>query len=118
MSRWFQIFLIATLGIALGLLYGWVIAPVEYIDTTPDTLHPQYRADYALMVAESYQSDENLDLAARRLALLGSAHPAEIAAETLDYAQSNDFPTTDLEKLENLIRDLTPWQPTLGDSTQ
>ncbi len=61
-----------------GLLYGWVIDPVDFVDLTPDTLRADYRADYILMVAEAYQSENDLDLAARRLAIFGSDPPAEI----------------------------------------
>jgi hypothetical protein len=60
------------LGIATGLLYGWVIDPLEYIDLTPDTLRPGYRSDYVLVVAEVYQAEQNAELAARRLAILGN----------------------------------------------
>ena len=91
MPRWIQTLLLALLGLATGLIYGWNIAPVEYIDTTPDTLRTDYRADYALMVAEAYESEHNLDLAARQLALLDSDHPTEIAAQALEFAQTSNF---------------------------
>ena len=48
-----NILLVLLLGIALGLLVGWVLVPIQYVDTTPDTLRGDYRADYVLMVAES-----------------------------------------------------------------
>ncbi len=116
MSRWIQALIAAALGIAAGLIYGWNIAPVEYIDTTPDTLRADYRSDYALMVAETYENEGNLDFAARQLALLGSDHPAEIIAQSLEFAQASDFSTTDIERLQNLMQDLKPWQPDLGDT--
>ena len=46
MSRWTLPLLALLIGIALGLVYGWIISPVEYVDTTPDTLRADYRADY------------------------------------------------------------------------
>lgn len=115
MPRWIQTLLIAVLGLVAGLIYGWNIAPVEYVDTTPDTLHAEYRSDYVLMVAEAYQSEGNLELAARRLALLGSAHPAEIAAKALAHIQENDPTETDVERLKKLIEDIKPWQPSLEE---
>ena len=51
MLRWFLFFLSIALGLAAGLYYGWVINPVEYVNTTPDTLRVDYQADYVLMVA-------------------------------------------------------------------
>ncbi len=111
MSRWLQALLIAILGLGAGLFYGWRVAPVEYVDTTPDTLHPQYKSEYTLMVAETYQDTKDLDLAARQLALLGSAHPAEIIQEALDY---NNFTEEEIEKLTTLLDEIEAWQPALA----
>jgi hypothetical protein len=38
---------------ARGLLYGWMVNPVRYVNTTPDTLRADYQLDYVLMVAEA-----------------------------------------------------------------
>ena len=115
MSRWIQTLLALVLGLAFGLFYGWKIAPVEYIDLAPNTLHANYRAEYILMVAESYQSEKDLDLAARRLALLGSAHPAEIIAENLE---EGGYTNEEIELLEELQREIRTWQPSLAESAQ
>ena len=115
MSRWHQILLVALLGLAAGLFYGWRVAPVEYVDLAPNTLHADYRAEYILMVAESYQSEKDLDLAARRLALLSSAHPVEIIAESLD---ESDYTKNEIELLEELQREIRTWQPSLAEAAQ
>ena len=115
MPRWIQILLITILGLAAGLFYGWRIAPVEYIDLAPNTLHANYRAEYALMVAEAYQNDADLNLAARRLALLGSAHPAEIITEHLD---TSDYTQAEEEILKALLNQIRAWQPSLAESPQ
>ena len=57
------------------MFYGWVANPVRYVDTTPDSLRSDYKADYTLMVAEVYQQEQNIGLAARRLGLLGDESP-------------------------------------------
>ena len=58
-SRWI-LFIIAILaGAGLGLLYGWVINPVDYVDTAPDTLRIDYKTDFVLMVAEAYQGESD-----------------------------------------------------------
>ncbi len=62
----------AIIGIGIGLTYGWVINPVVYTDVTPDALRADYRADYVLMVAEAYQSDQNPETAARRIAMIAT----------------------------------------------
>ena len=65
MKKWLWVTLALAAGIGLGLLYGWVIDPVDFVDLTPETLRADYRADYILMVAEAYDSEHDLDLAAR-----------------------------------------------------
>ncbi len=68
----FVVFLLAIfIGLLAGIYYGWVANPVRYVDTSPDALRYDYKADYVLMVAEIYQQEDNISLAAHRLALLG-----------------------------------------------
>ena len=114
MSRWLQAFLIALIGLAAGLFYGWRVAPVEYINTTPDTLDQNYKNEYALMVAEAYQSHTDLDLSARQLALLGSAHPAEIIQTCLDAEIYND---EEQALVKAFLDEIETWQPSLGEAT-
>ena len=76
MPRWVSILLATLLGIVIGLLYGWVIDPVQFTDITPDALRIDYKTDYVLMVAEAYQTEQKEEVAARRLAILGSQSPA------------------------------------------
>ncbi len=94
------------IGISLGLLYGWAIDPVEFIDTTPETLRADYRADYVLMTAEIYNSDGNLSLAAQRLAVLGSQPPAEIAAQGYQSALEFKFSDADIALIQRLMSSL------------
>ena len=113
MPRWIQALLTLILGLIIGLIYGWKIAPVEYIDLAPNTLHAEYRTEYILMVAEAYQSENDLDLAARRLALLGSAAPAEIIAESLE---NGDYTQNESKIIKKLLGEIQTWQPTLTES--
>ncbi len=110
MSRWTLPLLALFIGIALGLIYGWGIAPVKYVDTTPDTLRADYRADYVLMVAEVYQSEQNPDLAVRRLAVLGSQPPGEIASQALDDARQIGYSEADLALMQKLTTTMQAWQ--------
>ena len=114
MSRWLQILLIAIFGLVAGLIYGWYVAPVEYVNTTPDTLHQSYKNEYTLMVAETYLAQRDPELAARQLALLGSAHPAEIIQTSLDSAEYSD---EELERVNALLDEMEAWQPSLGESS-
>lgn len=72
------------LGIALGLLYAWVIDPVEWVDGVPAQLREDLRADYLRMVIESYGVDEDGETALRRYGELG-----EFGGDTLQYVGAN-----------------------------
>lgn len=110
MSRWILPLLALVIGISLGLYYGWVVSPVQYVDTAPDTLRADYRADYVLMVAETYQMEMDPDLAVRRLAVLGSQAPGEIASQSLDYAREIGYSADDLALMQKLTIAMQAWQ--------
>jgi hypothetical protein len=70
----FMVALLVVLGLiagaALGLLFGWVIMPVEYVDTEIADLAPEYKDDYIQLVAAAYYADGDLESAQARLAEL------------------------------------------------
>jgi hypothetical protein len=104
------------LGIAAGLIYGWTLRPVEYINTSPDSLRADYRTDYVLMVAEAYAGDDDIELAQIRLAALGPQRPLDTVIEAIDYAVDHDFAREGLETLNQLaiaLRELSP-APEIG----
>jgi hypothetical protein len=113
-SRWLRFILAIAAGIGLGLFIGWVVSPVRYVDTTPDSLSPDYQTDYVLMVAEAYHADGNLEQATQRLAVLGNQPPLQIAQQALSYAIGSNFPSSDVTLLSQLMQSLqtaaaTPW---------
>jgi hypothetical protein len=114
--RILKLILPLAIGIAFGLLYGWVIDPVEYVDITPEILRADFRADYVLMVAEAYQAEENSELAARRLAILGADSPIQIEASTLDYARQQSFTSDEQSLLQDLLSAMQTYQPSAGES--
>ncbi len=67
-------------GLGLGLLYTWVISPVQYVDTAPVSLRDDYKADYLKLAAEAYVVDGDVERARLRVAALGEADPARAAA--------------------------------------
>ncbi len=111
MPRWLPLIIAIILGIALGLLYGWVISPVQFVDTTPASLRADYRTDYVLMIAEVYHADRNADLATRRLAIFGSDSPATIAAQALQYAEQVGYSSNDVSLLQELTTAMQAIQP-------
>jgi hypothetical protein len=96
-------------GIALGLIYGWVVDPVDFFDLTPDTLRADYKTDYVLMTAEAYRFEQDPGLAARRLAIFGSQSPYAIAAQGLEYARTNGFADSDIALIQELVTALQAW---------
>ena len=111
MPRWLYSVIAIVIGIGLGLFYGWVVSPVQFVDTTPASMRADYRADYVLMIAEAYHADQNTDLAVRRLAVFGSNSPAEIAAQALQTAQNIGYSANDISLLQELTRALQAYQP-------
>lgn len=108
-SLWIFIVLALLAGIGIGIAYGWYIDPVDYFDTTPDTLRTDYKADYALMTAEAYQVERDPGLAARRLAIFGTKSSSAIAADGLAYARSNGFSDSEVAIMQELVIALQAW---------
>ena len=111
MPRWLYSVIALVIGLGLGLLYGWKINPVQFVDTTPASLRADYRADYVLMIAEAFDADQNTDLAIRRLAILGSDSPADIASQALQTGQTIGYSAEDISLLQELTRALQAYQP-------
>jgi hypothetical protein len=102
MRRWIRFITAILIGAGLGLAYGWLVSPVRYVDTSPDSLRIDYRTDYILMVAEAYQSDNDLALAMRRLARLGAQAPNEMVLQAIDFAQEQGYNDADILRLQDL----------------
>jgi hypothetical protein len=58
-------------GLVLGLLVGWVIAPVKFVDATPAYLRADLQEDYLRMAIDSFRLNPNPDLAYQRWQSLG-----------------------------------------------
>ena len=97
---WF--FIMIAIGLAGGLAYGWVLNPVKYVDTSPETLRADYKTDYVLMVAEIYKSDHDLSAADHRLALLGSQAASQTVNSAILTAQQMGYSTQDLQTMITL----------------
>jgi hypothetical protein len=105
-KRLILFFVMIAAGLAFGLLYGWVINPVKYEDTSPSMLHGDYKADYILMVAEIYNHDKNLAQATTRLTLLGTLSPERIVASAILTARERRYAAQDLDLMEKLAQAL------------
>lgn len=67
-------------GLMLGLLIGWVIAPVNFVDATPSYLRADLQEDYLRMAIDSFRLNQSPDLAVQRWQNLGLGAPAAFDA--------------------------------------
>ena len=93
MKRALQVLAGLAVGLGLALLYTWVISPVQYGDTAPNSLRADYRSAYAQLAARAFAVDGDLGRARTRLALLGLSNPAQ-AVTALIQAQAGDDPAS------------------------
>ena len=98
-------------GAALGLYYGYVISPVQYTNTDPDSLRQADKDDYILMTAASYATDNDLAAVRERLATLGFKEAGPAVAETTERYIKAGLPAADLRRLVLLaiaLKTVTP----------
>jgi hypothetical protein len=55
-------------GIAIGLVLGWIVWPVEFVGSSIADLAPEQKDEYMFLVASAYASDGSLEKAQERLA--------------------------------------------------
>jgi hypothetical protein len=114
MRRWLWILLGLAAGVGVGLLIGWVVAPVQYYDTVPAQLHPVYQREYVRLVAFTYAVTGDLDVAAARLARLNPAAPlAPLQTLTEDMISEEASPAI-IRPLARLAEDLDAATPVMA----
>lgn len=77
-----HIILSLLIGLGVGLAYSWFLSPVTYVDASPSILRADFKDQYRIVIAASYQSNQDLARARARLNLLGDVDPiAELSAQ-------------------------------------
>jgi hypothetical protein len=74
------------IGLALGLLFSWVIQPVQYLDTSPDSLKGIYQDQYRAVIAAAFEANQDMVRAKARLELLGDEDIVQAVAEQAQRA--------------------------------
>ncbi len=69
------------LGIILGILFAWIISPVKYVDTAPESLKDEFKDQYRVLIASAYVANGDLVRAKARLALLDEVDIYLVVAE-------------------------------------
>ena len=75
-------------GLVLGLIFAWVVWPVEWTNATPAQLDPAYQEIYVKMTAELYSLNGNAEMVEQALSGWGGDVVAcELASTTADSAE-------------------------------
>lgn len=69
------IILALLVGLGLGLAYSWLISPVTYVDADPAILRADFKDQYRIVIAASYNASHDLARARARLELLSNTDP-------------------------------------------
>ena len=102
MRRWLFFALGFAIGLAGGLYYAWLISPVEYVETAPDSLRPDFRADYLGLIASAYASGGDLVRARTRLALFPDLDPVNELAALAQQRLAGGFAESEARALSEL----------------
>jgi hypothetical protein len=90
------------LGVAMGLVYSWVVSPVRYIDAPPSALRADYKDDYRVLVASAYLYSSDLVRAEDRLAQLKDDESAQTLAIQAQRALAEGRPEAEVRALNSL----------------
>ena len=94
------------LGLGLGLLISWVIAPTEYTDTSPALLRSDFKDGYRALIASAYASTDNLDRAKDRLTTLNDPNPIAALESQAQRSLAEGKTSASLDALALLAADL------------
>jgi hypothetical protein len=89
----------AVIGVALGLIYSWVISPVEYVDAPPYALRADFKDEYRALVAAAYLYSNDLLRAKDRLAQLKDEESAQTVAMQAQRALAEGHPEGEVKAL-------------------
>jgi len=95
-------------GLVLGLLIGWVVAPVQFVDATPAYLRADLQEDYLRMAIDSFRLDPNPDIAVQRWQNLGTG--AQQAYNAIQTNPKNTDPNI-IKAYGDLITSVLASQP-------
>lgn len=65
------------IGVGLGLVYSWVISPLQVVDAAPIALRADFKDQYRSAIAAAYAANSDLTRAQARLSLLNDSDPVE-----------------------------------------
>ncbi len=69
--KWVLPLVAAVIGVAIGMVYAWVINPVQWVDGEPQQLRADLQEDYMRMAIDSHSVNRDAELALIRFNALG-----------------------------------------------
>lgn len=100
------LFIGLVLGLGVGLYYAWVVDPIVLINSGPQRLSENYKAEYIFLVSQSYAADGNWTLAQARLVALEDPNLSQSVNELLEtYVRDLESPDA-LRNMANLAQQL------------
>lgn len=106
-KRWLWFFVMIFIGGCLGLVYAWVVEPVDFVNATFGQLRQDYKADHVLMTSEIYNKDGQLFKALMRLEMLGEDSVESAVRMGINTAENLAYSSVDLEMMNRLRRAVT-----------
>jgi hypothetical protein len=100
------------IGLALGLLYAWVLSPVQVVDSNPSALRADFKDQYRAVIAASYAANSDLPRASARLALLGDPDAYTALSSQAQHMLANGEPFQTIQQIAQLASALQGSQPT------
>ena len=102
------------IGLALGLLIGYRMLPVQFFDIAPSSLQPDYQRDYLALVGLAYNADKDIGRGYSRISQMMS--PVDIDSLRSMSLKLNDSPGTQgsYEPVRTFINDLLTYMTETG----
>jgi hypothetical protein len=106
------------LGILAGLLYAWLISPVQYTNTAPASLRGDFKDQYRTLIAVAYLSNTDFARAKARLELLEDPDVVSALSLQAQLARQQGRPESEISALTALALALSgsPIAPTAPPS--
>jgi hypothetical protein len=94
------------MGLLFGLIYSWLLDPVEFIDAAPVSLGTAYKDQYRELIAMSYSANEDMGRAQARLALLQEEDQLYILGAQAQQLQADTLKIREARAVMKLGEDL------------
>ncbi len=82
--KWVLPLVAVIIGVAIGMIYAWVINPVQWVDGEPQQLRADLKEDYLRMAIDSHSVNRDADLAVIRFQALGENGSVTLVAVSED----------------------------------